>query len=70
MVRVSEPVYFIEALWRLRVGATFDELRLHLLGVQHAIVEDASRRRLSGNRQGRAAGSTDRHALWTRLGWG
>lgn len=65
MVRVSEPVYFVEALWRLREGATFDDVREHLLAVQGALVEEAARLGQSGNRRGRAAGVNNRHTLWT-----
>ncbi len=65
MVRVSEPLYFVEALWRLRDGATFDDVRRHLLAVQQAVVEEAVRLGQSGNRRGRSAGTESRYTLWT-----
>lgn len=65
MVRISEPSYFVEALWRLRDGASFEELRLHLLALQDALIEEAGRRGQSGNRRGRAATTEARYTLWT-----
>lgn len=65
MVRISEPNYFIEAIWRLREQATFEELRTTLLDMQQALVDEAIRAGRSGNRRGRAAGPQSGNTLWT-----